>query len=207
MAVDSLGAVGQKVVQMAEANMIIYGFVPGYAALHNILTGDYGSGTINIAVDVFGGALLRTPFQIGKHLIKVSEISVKVPAIATALRNAGVLEFKIIQRNSGTKYAIIGQTMDRITNSHTILDDMFNTKVVTFVESAAAKQDWADKTQNYTKILTSDEIKQTIMWQENVAWINKMKAEGYNFIDIGRDYLKSHRGIFYDMERSFVYFP
>jgi len=103
------------------------------------------------------------------------------------------------------KFAVIGQSMDRVKASAEFFSKT-GSEIKTFHASDAAQAQWKKTLEKYKgKMIPNDVVKSTKLYQENVTWINKMKNEGYGFIDIGEDIGAKIKSTFYNMEKGQVY--
>ncbi|HWU75743.1 MAG TPA: hypothetical protein VN043_04515 [Rhodanobacter sp.] len=69
--------------------------------------------------------------------------------------------------------------------------------------ASQAKQDFAAGLRD-SEYLTSDEIKQTMLYQENISWATKLKAQSYTVVDLGNPY-NLDNSAFYDVETQILF--
>lgn len=213
---NAMGAVGQKVVQVYEANRLVFNLLPGYAALNDILVGDYGSAAANASFDLFGAGLFKYAttgvLNVGsKYVIKVGELASKYPNIVNYLKSIKVSEVNIIKRSVSNKVIIIGEKMEeRVGPSVATFKKIFKSEIETFEPSAAAELQFTRKIEEVKAQfgrtrLTDAEMRETLVFKENVNWIIDKWNAGYNVIDIGPKIPNDIKSVSYGMERSFVY--
>lgn len=71
--------------------------------------------------------------------------------------------------------------------------------------SKKAQDDWDDLKKIYSGgIIPYDVVKTTLLYKENKAFIQKMKEEGYTFIDLGNP-IGADPSAFYDMEKLLIF--
>ena len=63
----------------------------------------------------------------------------------------------------------------------------------------AAKDQWRELNQNERK-LSYEEVQATRLYQENSAWVNRLKENGYTVVDLGNPNNFPDASAFYDME-------
>jgi hypothetical protein len=173
------GEVGQKIIDYLQTAASIYGFLPGYSALNNLLIGDYGSAAADASFDLFGAGVFKYAttgiLSIGsKYSIKVAELASTYPNIAGALKDFAITEVKILKRSNTNNVIIIGERMDkRVLPSKTIFDKIFKQEISRF-EPSQAVQDAFDAQklfieQNYGRKMTLAEVQATQLYQANEA--------------------------------------
>jgi len=212
---SSWGIVGEKIKAYFQAVTTIYGFIPGYSALHNLLIGDYGSAAANASFDLFGAGVLKYAttgiLSVGtKYSIRVSELAASYPAITSKLKDFAITEIKIIKRSNTDKVIIIGEQMDkRVLPSKSIFDRIFKPGIERFDPDLSIVNEFYRRKdfilQTYGRDMTLAEVKATALYQENEAWIIKKLSEGYNVIDIGPLVPERFKSMFYGMEHRYVY--
>lgn len=136
------------------------------------------------------------------------------------------LEFKglraqqILKGRKGT-IAVIGRTMGNETRAG-VLDygkglsklgyktELFDGKNISPTALDEFQQLAADAKQEFVaglrenEYLTTDEVKQTLLYKENVAWATKLKAQSYTVIDLGNPYNLTNSA-FYDAEKDILF--
>jgi len=212
---SSWGIVGEKIKAYFQAVTTIYGFIPGYSALHNLLIGDYGSAAANASFDLFGAGVLKYAttgiLSAGtKYSIRVSELVPYYPNIASKLKDFAVTEIKFIKRSNTDKVIIIGEKMDeRVLPSKSIFDRIFKPGIERFEPSDASRNEFVKQIERIRitegRDLTLAEIQSTAIYKENEAWIKNKLAQGYNVIDIGPLVPNRFESMFYGMEHRYVY--
>ena len=69
--------------------------------------------------------------------------------------------------------------------------------------ASQAKQDFAAGIRD-SQYLTMDEVKQTMLYKENIEWATKLKAQGYTVVDLGNPY-NLDNSAFYDAETKILF--
>lgn len=206
-----LAALGDYIKQLHETYKMIFGIVPGYNTLDDMMTHQYGSAAVNATFDIFGEGLLRFAttgiLRVGsKYVIRASELAVKYPNIVNYFKNIRIQELRIIPGSVTGKLAVIGENMDRVKPSIATFQKIFKTTIAPFEPSSNAVADLVAKQAQYgTTILTDAQLKTTLMYQENAQWIQNLISEGYTIIDVGIDKARSTRSPFYQLETNIVY--
>jgi hypothetical protein len=124
----------------------------------------------------------------------------KSPAnIRGLFKSVGAETATFIKGATGTKTAVIGagigeiKGMDRVNK---VAAGLLNAEV--FNPSEAAQIQWKKLlADNPGKQLSDDVVKGALMFKQNVDWINKVKKEGYDILDIGG----TNPSTFYNMEK------
>jgi hypothetical protein len=113
---------------------------------------------------------------------------------------------------SGGKIAIIGRTMGneqlpgvrdyaKALRGRGVDIEVFDGDKI----SAAARREFAELTRGGRR-LTNQELLKTKMYQENKAWAESLKANGYTVIDLGNPYPKKFGfSPFYSMEKKTIF--
>jgi hypothetical protein len=137
----------------------------------------------------------------------------KVPAKVdfTTFETQG-LKAERIRQGTGDKVAVIGRTMGR-ENVAGVRDyaqalrekgvnvETFDGKMI----SGEAQREFAQLTAGGRR-LSNAELMQTKMYQENKAWAEKLKSEGYTVIDIGNPYPQTNGfSPFYAVEKQVLF--
>lgn len=69
--------------------------------------------------------------------------------------------------------------------------------------ASQAKQDFAAGIRN-SEYLTAGEVKQTMLYKENIEWATKLKAQDYTVVDLGNPY-NLDNSAFYDAETKILF--
>lgn len=139
------------------------------------------------------------PFgEFGKALGNLFRGPVDVPNV---FKRAGVETFNFIRGSiSSGKTAVIGQGMDRVKS---VAGNLANAEI--FTPSTGALKEWNEIVGKYSgQQVPTNIVQGTQLFQENSAWINKVKKEGYNVLDLGADKSGSS-STFYNMEQQTIY--
>lgn len=136
--------------------------------------------------------------EFGKALGRLFRGPVDVPGV---FKQAGVATFNFIKGTGNTsKTAVIGQGMDRVKSVAGNLSD-----AIIFNPSQSAQKEWNQLLEQYGGKQIPDEVVQgTQIFKENTQWIQNVKKEGYNVIDIGADG-SGKSSSFYNLEQQTIY--
>ena len=77
-------------------------------------------------------------------------------------------------------------------------------EVETFSPSGAAKEEWDVLVKKYRNGVPDEVAETSLMYKENIAWIKRIRSEGYTVLDVGEGGAKSP-STFYEMEKGIVY--
>jgi hypothetical protein len=145
------------------------------------------------------------------------------PAAAPRLQDlefSGLKAKRVLHGDNGT-VAVIGRTMGNETRAgvrdygaglsglgyKTELFDGANISKTALDEfqqlASQAKQDFAAGIRD-SEYLTADEVKQTMLYKENIEWATKLKAQGYTVVDLGNPY-NLDNSAFYDAETKILF--
>ncbi|MEO7384301.1 MAG: hypothetical protein ABIU18_05145 [Novosphingobium sp.] len=122
---------------------------------------------------------------------------------------AGSKPVRVLQGTNG-KTAVIGRSMGDgsapgVRSYAKAFENQFG-PIETFdgpVISSGAKREWADLTSGGQR-LTDSEIKETLLYKENVAWSENLKAKGYTILDLG-DPAMQDASAFYEIEKKVIF--
>lgn len=207
--VNSWGIVGQFIQQLHGFWSTVFGFVPGYAAMDDFMLQKYGSGSINLSLDLFGGGLVGFVghgIQEARAAIKVAEMADHYPAVYAILRKINISEIQIVKGTLPDKIIIIGENMrDRVLPFKAEFDKIFTPAMERFEMSQPAIDQLARLKNQLGRNLTLSELKTTQGFIENQNWIIEKINEGYNIIDIGSANPNQIKSAFYAMEKGFVF--
>jgi RHS repeat-associated protein len=139
--------------------------------------------------------------EVGKAFGKYFGGLFKAPVVVGKLFEAASAKgFKFIKGFSGKKTAVIGQGMGRVEG---VGAGLKNAEV--FQPSKEASEAWeALLEKSGGKQLSDEAVQGTQLFKENQQWIDKVKKEGYDIIDIGAD-ASGKASTFYSMEKKAVY--
>lgn len=145
------------------------------------------------------------------------------PAAALRLQDiefSGLKAKRVLHGDNGT-VAVIGRTMGNETRAgvrdygaglsglgyKTELFDGANIAKPALDEfqqlASQAKQDFAAGIRN-SEYLTAGEVKQTMLYKENIEWATKLKAQDYTVVDLGNPY-NLDNSAFYDAETKILF--
>lgn len=113
------------------------------------------------------------------------------------LKNSGVESFTFIEGTNAAKTAIIGQGMERV---KIVANGLKNPEI--FKPSEAAIKEWDQLVNSSGGAKISDvDVMKTLIYKENMQWIEGVKKAGYNILDIRG----GSSSTFYNMEKEKVY--
>jgi hypothetical protein len=119
----------------------------------------------------------------------------------------GVKADRIRPGTSG-KVAVIGRSMDNAVGPYSKGLDGAGFKPETFNDdqiSSAAKAQWNElKKQYYPAKIPDDQLKNSLMFQENQAWANKLADKGYTVVDVDNP-SGEKASLFYEMEKQTLF--
>lgn len=207
---NQMGTYGQYILQTHERLRLVFGFVPGYVALDDLIQGDQLGFAANASLDIFGGELIKyltgPILRAGsRYFIRIAEMAAKYPNIVNYFKSIGVHELTITKGAASDKIIIVGERMAaRVEPSIDKFNQIFHSEIKPFTPTQEAEIEFAQMKAQYGT-LTDAQLKSTKMYQQNVDWIQQKISEGYTIIDIGIDQSNPIRSVFYTMERSFIY--
>ena len=132
---------------------------------------------------------------------KEPKVELAPTAAATAyieeLRALG-LDPQQVRMGSNGKVAVIGRSMDSIRNSTKVLKDVeiFDGDMI----PSAAKAEFGLLKKKYGR-LTDEQLRATLMYDENLKWAKKLKEQGYTVVDLGSP-AGATSSVFYEMEKA-----
>jgi hypothetical protein len=112
-----------------------------------------------------------------------------------------------IRPGSDTKVAVIGRNMEQVEKyaqgleSQGYKSEVFAGKQV----SEAAGYEWTQLKQAYAPNRIPDsQVRESLMFREKKAWVEKLRDEGYTVVDIGNP---TQQGLspFYEMEKGILF--
>ncbi len=200
----------EKRVDKAEEYGSYVPFVGGYMKMTRGLMGQEkvnasktSAGIGMMLFDAVGGEIARGLFK-GIFKIGSKALSPLTEEFMRVAEKFNIKELKITNPNA-EKFAVIGQTMERVKAAAGVLEKM-GSEIKTFHPTEAAQKEFSTLMEKYAgKTIPDDVVKTTKLFQENTEWINTMKNKGYGIIDVGDDAAKNYKSTFYEMEKTQTY--
>ena len=170
-----------------------------YKKADNIAETTAELGVVKDAKGGYGLGLVNTLFSVGEEIVGIS--------------------IKRIKHGISQKYAIIGRSMGNaeITGVRNVYAELKNVRSldVEIFDGSSLTGSWktafddavvefAEKTDNWTKHLSNQELLQLKMYKLNKDWANKLISEGYTVLDMG-DFNNLGFSAFYAMEKQVIF--